>query len=628
MVGLLNPINLLYALSLAALVAIYLRARSRPTIEVSSLMLFEEVPAPVAKSRLLRVDRFFWLEAFALGALTLTLAGLYLRVHQTVGRNHRHALVFDLGAAMGATDGNGAAHPNSRLDDARASAKQIIADAPVGDRFTISGYALEAETIGAPGAGPREARAALAALATDAVAARPAALRAALMRARSADEVDLFADRPPPAAAIDDAGLTGRLRFHQVGAPAPNLAIVSLDAGVPHSTVGRCVVRNFSNRPQYCDLVIESAGREVFHSTLIAEPRAEVVVPFGPLSAGGLVKARIASADALAADNQRFAFAPSIAQAHALVLSGDAAVRDDLARIVLAINPNFLVTAADPVRAGSFNPAQHFDLAVIHDSAGSGVSADARLLIFPEPPLNGSRLPQLVPVTGSVALAEMQEREGSGSLSAPVLLGPARMLAPPPWMEPLARGVSVGEHQSFPLAAFGYDGNAAVGVLAFDVRDHLLLDPDRMDALVLTIDLLHRLVAPRDLLVEPTGAFVTVTAGAHPRLLAPDGSSHALIPDQWGRVRFRPLEAGRYLVTNDGPAIAVYANYYDAGESDLSTPASAAVTHAQPAAATAGAMRLTVQPLALALIVLALLALLAESLMLVRRAVRWRTVDV
>ncbi|HUN57828.1 MAG TPA: BatA domain-containing protein, partial [Candidatus Binataceae bacterium] len=77
--GLLAPINLLYAASLAVLVLIYLRARSRPTIEVASLILFEEIPAPVAKSRFLRLDLPFWLEALALTALTLAIAGLYIR---------------------------------------------------------------------------------------------------------------------------------------------------------------------------------------------------------------------------------------------------------------------------------------------------------------------------------------------------------------------------------------------------------------------------------------------------------------------------------------------------------------------------------------------------------------------
>lgn len=621
--GLLSPLNMLYAISLAALVAIYLRARSRPTIEVSSLMLFEEIPAPVAKSRRLRLDLLFWLEAFALGALTLAVAGLYVRTNQAVGRNHRHALVFDLGAGMGAVGESG----RTRLDEARRTATRIIADAPAADQFTVLGYALAAETTRAGGARAQEARDAIAALAPTAVAARPAALRAALIHARTADQIDLFADRPPPAAVIDGAHLGGRINFHQVGAPAPNLAIVSLDGGVPRASGGRCVVRNFSNHPQLCELVIEAGGREVFHSRLFAESRADIVVPFGPLQAGGLIDARIATPDALAADNQRWAFAPSIAQAHALVLSPDAAVRDDLARIVLAINRNFLVTAADPARADSFNHAQRFDLAVIHDSAATGVNAAARLLIFPAPSLGGSKGPQIVPVRRSIAIAELQEREGSGSLSTPVLLGPARVIAPPAWMEPVARGVGIREHDSFPLAAIGYNGDALIGVLAFDVRDHLLLDPDRMDALVLTVDLLQRLVAPRDIMIEPTGAFVTVAAGAHAQLTAPDGTIRPLVSDQWGRVRFRALESGRYLVTGDGPPTAVYANYFDAGESDLSAP-TVAMERPAPPAAVAGPLQLSVRPIAPPLVVLALLALIGESILLAQRAVRWRATDV
>jgi hypothetical protein len=619
-VGLLSPLNLLYALSLAALVAIYLRSRSRPTIEVSSLMLFEELPAPVAKSRLLRLDTLFWLEALALGAMTLAVAGLYVRTHQAVGPNHRHALVFDLGAGMGAVDGG-----VIRLDAARQMASRIIAQAPAGDQFTVLGYALEAATTRAAGAQAPDARKALAALVPMAVAARPAALRAALIHARAADQIDLFADRPPPAAVIDDAHLGSRLIFHQVGAPAANMAIVSLDGGVPRTSVGRCVVRNFSDHPQVCELVIEAARREVFHSKLVAEPRAEIVVPFGPLPVGGIVEARIATPDALAADNQRWALAPTIAHQHALVLSPDPAVRDDLARVVLAINRNFLVTVADPAHPDSFDHARRYDLVVIHDSADIGVNAAARLLIFP--PLSRSQGTLRVPATRSVAIVELQEREGAGILSTPVLLGPARVIEPPAWMEPMARGVGVREHDSFPLAAIGYDNGDAIGVLAFDVRNHLLLDPDRMDALVLTIDLLQRLVAPRDVIIEATGAFVTVAAGAQARVTAPDGSMRPLATDPWGRVRFRALESGRYLVTSNGPATAVYANYFDAGESDLSAPV-AANQRPAPAVATAGSSQLRVRPIALPLVILALLALIGESLLLAQHAVRWRAAHV
>jgi hypothetical protein len=612
-------LNLLYALSLAVLVAIYLRARSKPTIEVSSLMLFEEIPAPVANSRLLRLDALFWLEALALSAMSLAVAGLYLRSHQAVGPNHRHALVFDLGAGMGAVDDRGV----SRLDGARRIASRIISDASLGDQFTVLGYALEAETTRAAGSQAPDARKALAALVPAAVAARPAALRAALIHARTADRIDLFADRPPPPAAIDDAHLGSRLTFHQVGALASNMAIVSLDGGVPRASVGRCVLRNFSDRPQVCELVIEGAGHEVFHSKLIAEPRAEVVVPFGPLPAGGIVHARIVTPDALAADNQRWALAPSIAHQHALVLSPDAAVRDDLARVLLAINRNFLVTAADPAHLDSFDHVRRYDLAMIHDSAATGVKAAARLLIFPPPP-GKSRGAPLVPVTSSVPLAELQEREGAGTLSTPVLLGPARVIAPPAWMEPVAHGIGVRERDSFPLAAIGYYDGDAVGVLAFDVRDHLLLDPDRLDALVLTIDLLRRLVAPRDVMIEPTGPFVTVPAGAHARVIAPDASVRTLDADHRGRVRFRALESGRYLVTSDGPATAVYANYFDAAESDLSAPPAPVPRPAPPAVVAMGAVPVSIRPIALPLVILALLALIGESILLARRAVRWR----
>src|SRR6185312_4240443 len=105
--GFFAPLGLLLGLSLAALVAIYLRARSRPLLEVSSLELFADTPAPAAQSRFLRLDLFFWLEAGCLAALTLVAAGLYLRMSRPIVHAGRRALIFDLGAAMGAHGGGG-----------------------------------------------------------------------------------------------------------------------------------------------------------------------------------------------------------------------------------------------------------------------------------------------------------------------------------------------------------------------------------------------------------------------------------------------------------------------------------------------------------------------------------------
>lgn len=616
--GFLEPANLIYAASLAALVLIYLRARSRPTIEVASLILFDEVPAPVAKSRVLRLDLLFWLEMLALAALTLAGAGLYARSWRPAGNHRQRALVFDLGAGMGATAGG-----VTRLDQARQAVETIVAAAPPDDEFSVIGYALEASSPLPMTNRKADVRAALAALRPLDVAARQAALRAALIRARSASEIELYSDRPPPPGVIEGAQLPIRVKFNQVGTPVPNLAIVSLDPGTPRASQGRCLLRNFSPHSQPCELKIDENGREVFHSTLIAEPSAELVVPFGPVAAGGLLHARIVTPDGLAADNDRYAIAPSIAPAHALVLSPEPSVRDDLARLVLGINRNFIVTTAGPHQLSGADLKRSYDLAILHDSSGEGIRASARLYIFPEPQFGGLPASSPIPVAGTVAIAEMEEREGAGTLSAPVILGPARVLKLPGWMTQMAAGAGAGDPNLFPLAAIGQKQGEAIGVVAFDIRDHLLLDPDRMDALILAIDMLRQLAAPRNWQVAATGSLVeAAAAGDSARLIAPDGSVRTLTIDRWGRVRFRPLTAGRYRIVSGGQETEVLANYYDASESGLNAAGTLAAAPKQAEAVAAGG-GLEVRPFALPLIALALIALLAESMVLARRAIRW-----
>jgi hypothetical protein len=619
-VGFFNPVSLLCGLSLIALVAIYLRSRARPTINVSSMMLFEEVPAPVAKSRILRVDLLFWLEALALAAMTLAAAGFYLLRPRPVGHHQLHALVFDLGAGMGALDGR-----VSRMDEARARARRLISLAPAGDAFSIIGYALEARTLFAPSASHEQLFAALDKLQPVAAGARPAALRAALLDARGATTIDIFADRRPAAEVVREARPDGRVQIYQVGSAADNVAIAALDPGVPRSSAGHCVLRNFSNHLAECELEIDNNGRQVLRTPLIIEPRAQAIVTFRPLAEGGLLRARIITPDALAADNQRYALAPSIAQAKVLVLSPDADTRDDLARIVLAINPNFVVTALDPARYPSSSAAgQQFALAVLHDCSDTRVNASARMFIFPEPRLPGLKRPPLLPVTGSVAMAELELRKDTGPLSTPVLLGPSRIMSLPGWMEPLARGAPVGgSHESLPIAAVGRTSEGEVGMLAFDIRNHLLLDPDRLNALVLTVDTLKRVMASQNVKVVATGTFVAVSTFGAANLTAPDGSTTVLQPDQWGRVRFRPLEAGRYVVRGGQREVAVYANYYDAAESDLTSSLTASEPARPVQFATPVHSENYPEPEGTVLIVLATLLLLAESALIAHRAIRF-----
>ena len=127
------------------LVAIYLRARVKPTLEVSSLMLFDEIAAPVASSRVLRTDPMFWLELAALGALALALAGLYVRGAQPAAHHQTRALVFDLGAGMGARE----AQVRGLTKRGARRSKSSTLPKP-GDTFSVIGYALEATVHRAP----------------------------------------------------------------------------------------------------------------------------------------------------------------------------------------------------------------------------------------------------------------------------------------------------------------------------------------------------------------------------------------------------------------------------------------------------------------------------------------------
>ncbi|MGZ6252396.1 MAG: VWA domain-containing protein [Candidatus Binataceae bacterium] len=625
--GLLNPRNLVYLASLAVLVAIYLRARAKPTLEVSSLMLFDEIAAPVASSRVLRTDLMFWLEMAALGAVSMALAGLYLRTTEKAAAHHQsRALIFDLGAGMGARERNW-----TRLDEARRQALEIVSEARPGDNFSVIGYASEATVYRAPTSHLAEVREALEDLKPTALPARAAAMQAALMRARGTAEIDVFADRAPSGDLLNSSGAGVHVHLHQIGAPAANLAIVALESGTVNASPGRVVVRNFSDRPQICELAVDLDAKTLMSTTIVLEPRGQTVIPFGPLKQGGLVRARIVTDDALAADNNRWTLAPADKPDKALVMSPSPEARDDLARVLLAVNQGLIVTAIDPVKF-NLKSAPRYRLAVLEDSYDPGIKADARLIIYPPPWLEHSAPPSWqLPVAGTVATAEMQERADGEQLGQPLALSPARILSLPQWMDVLAHGTGAGTSGSFPLAASGYDSRGAVGMIAFSMNDHMLLDPDKLEALVLTVEMVKRLLAPQDLQVVSTGGSVSVPAIGVAKITAPDGSVREVRADEMGRVHVRPIEAGRYQISSVGTKALIYANYYDAGESDLSAPAApeSSTPAAPPTASASGTPAVArVKPIATWLVALALLAMLFESALLTRKAMRWRARDV
>jgi hypothetical protein len=582
-------------------------------------MLFEAAPAPVARSRVLRVDLLFWLEAAALAALTLVCAGFYIRATTSVHHALHRALIFDLGASMGAADTG-----TTRLAAAKHLAHDLVEGTPPGEEFKLIGYALESRTLLAEAKNKGDSEHAIEMLQASAVAARAAALGAALNSATPAEKIDLFTDHPPAPEMISETRSRTELVVHLVGAPADNLAVVALESGVPKSVEGRCLIRNFSYRPQTAQLTIDLDGSKVFDSPLMIEPRAAAGVRFGPLPQGGVLHAHLGATDGLAADNDRYAIAPSIRVARALVVSPDSDARDDLARLLLAVNPEYQVTAIDGSPAALSEQRGHqYDLAILHDSSDAGISASARLFVFPQgtnPALAGAP----IPVVGTVASAELEARAGSGPLATPVKLSASRLVALPGWMDALAQGSGAGGAAPIALAGAGYTAQGAVGVIAFDIRNHLLLDPDRLEALLLVVDTLRLLAVPRGARVVSTGESVTMPIFAAATLIAPDGTKTRLTPDRWGRVRFRPLQAGRYLLVANQRVTEVYANYYDEAESDLATQVVAPPEPVERPSARAPVVTETqVVPLTTELIAVVLLLLLAESAVLARRSRRW-----
>ena len=616
--GFLDPIYLLSGLSIAALILIYLSARSRATIEVSSLLLFDADQVPVSRVRFLKLDLLFWLEVAALAMLSLALAGLYLKMTPIPSSHRRHALVFDLAAGMGAVEGR-----QTRLDEAKAQALSMVRSAAPGERFAVVGFASQAEIQRYFTSDLSAVRAAIEALKPYDVAASPAAVAAALMRVRDADAIDLFAPRLPVGADSFEKAEGARLRYHQIGTDQDNAAISALDPGVPRISPGLCTIRNMSSKAVLADVEVTLNGRHIDRAGLILPPHAQGTFNFGPLPGGGVLEALNKTPDALLADNVRYAYAAGSRSLRGVVISPDPEVRDDLARVLRAVDPGSLVVAgtADQLTpaaiAKALGAASEPDIAIIHDSPDKGIRAASKLFIFPP----GSRE---IPLKSTLPVSQMDDRTDSGPLTRPLLLGPTRDLSLPEWMDPVAHGTAPHRVGVLPLAASGVSVQGPQAVIAFDVRGHRLLDPDMLDTLVLTIDLVKGLSGPRDFHIVPTGAYVTIPANAPAKVIQPDGSVAQIAPGYGGLIRLRPLYAGRYQIDVGDHKELVFANYFDAAESELSikpgaegeTPFSRSID-LEP-----GIPVRQIRPISLALMALALAALLIESAVLVKRAIR------
>jgi hypothetical protein len=307
------------------------------------------------------------------------------------------------------------------------------------------------------------------------------------------------------------------------------------------------------------------------------------------------------------------------------VLSPDPAVRDDLARVLLALNSNFQIETADPTRYHQEPNSKPLELLVMHYCYVPSITAGSTLLIYPPQNKGGTPTAKGISVDGTLARVDLH-RDSIGATGAgeSLTLGATRIVTIPEWMDPIATASGAG-YRSIPVAAIGHASGGAFGLIAFDVPNHLLLAPDHLDALILTVDLLKQLTAPPDVQIVSTGDYASVPAIGTARITAPSGNVRVAAPDRFGRVRIRPLQVGRYTIESGPLKTQVLANYYDATESDLGAkPVAAATAPAEKSSSAAGSESpREVHPLVFLLVALALLALMVESAMLIRHAARW-----
>lgn len=307
--GLLNPLGLLWLLLAVPIVLLYLLRLQRRELTVASVLLWEhavddlQANAPFQK---LRRNLLLYLQLAALALATLAAARPFVRTSELGGRSV--VILLDASASMAAAERGG-----TRFAQARARIGRLLGQMARGEEAMLILASDRAEVL-CPFTGDRRAlrRALHAAAPLD----RPTDLRDALLLAASAtrgrpdSKVYLFSDGAVPDAA-DLVADVSRVEFVPIGEPVENVAITAFDARrnlrdeVPEVLLGLRLGGPAKPREVAVELRLDDRLFDVRGYSL--EPGRPRVLVLGDLPArAGLLEARLAEEDALAADNRAY----------------------------------------------------------------------------------------------------------------------------------------------------------------------------------------------------------------------------------------------------------------------------------------------------------------------------------
>jgi hypothetical protein len=536
---LLAPLGLLALLALPVIVILHMLRERRRRVVVPSLLLWQLLPRrqEAQQRRRLPLTLLLLLHLLAAALLALALARPQWPL-ALFGSQRSLAVVVDTSTSMAAPAGAG-----SRLDAARARARELIAAAGPSGSVTLIAAGTEARVVDA--GGPEDAARLAAALDALTAAGTGSAIPAALTLAEAAlqgrpdPQIVVLTDAALPALA---AQLDGRVfavpvEWQSVGRPAANRAILTL-AARPRPGAGPVQVyarvANYDAAPFQGALRLygDDAILDTRPVSMDANGEAELTwaVPRGV----ALLRAELDGADGLPIDDR---FTISLAQARPVAVLLASPAPAALERALRAV-PGLTVSTVDP-RAYAGSDA---DLTIFDGFLPDAWPAGGALAI--NPPAGSPLLEVAGRAREAAPDAVVQALPGGlldGVSIGSVAFGPVRAVTPPEGFVTLLRR---GEQ---PLILRGRAGSSEVAVWAFDLAQGNLTTRLAFPLLVARAvrDLAPPPLPPSALLGE------TVAVRVDPRadrveLGAPDGAVRVVEAQPGRPVELALDEAGVY----------------------------------------------------------------------------------
>jgi hypothetical protein len=568
MMGFSSPIGLAALLFVGLLVLLHLRRRRQREVEVSSLLLWEAVRDEPRRGRF-RPNLLFALQVVLLGALGVAVARPYWSEQVAAVAGGRTILVFDVSASMRTVEGG-----ERRFDQARRKAGELLA-----------GLARDVEVMMiAVAAHPRVmvaftrdrsvlARALEALEPSDA----PTRLSLGIQLAHSAAaghvplEIDVFTDLSGETVGFSPSA-GERLRFFRFGRTDDNVALAALrvyqnpfqDAGEAR---GYALVKNYAHHPKELALHVTLASKPVLDETLHLAARESRVVPIRTLAEAGRLEAWLDVADALGIDNRALAFVQPARRIRVLAVSDSAVVLSDLNALAHAVPAiDLRHVALNEFRAEDSRLAE---VAIFHGFEPAEPMTANSLYLYP-PATNG-----LFRSDRDVVGAQILDWNETDPILHDLRyvealpLDRARLLALPPWAHTLI--ASRAEGRDFPLAFAGETGGRRIVCFAFDLAGRSLVKSENLSLLLLMLNALRWLTPP-----DPNAPVQVDVGDSYREALSAPLPLTVVTPD--GRTENRPAKqqvsleisrAGEYRLTAGSEQRTVYANLFDADESDV-----------------------------------------------------------